>query len=86
MQIQKRTLMLHETQPKGTFLVLPHSALVNKECYVQWRTQKIFMGGSVIQWLILVICIWCMLFVTSQFEIILIFPNQRFGEFKSHCI
>jgi len=27
-----------------------------------------------------VICIWCALFVTSQFDVISMFPNQRFGE------
>jgi len=45
----------------------------------QWRTQKIFMGefhsvacgGR---------CIWCALFVTSQFYVTIILPNQRFGE------
>jgi len=35
-------------------------------CGAQWRTQKIFMGGF-IQWHMVVICIWCALFVTSQF-------------------
>jgi len=33
--------------------------------YSQWRTQKIFMGGF-IQWHMVVISIWCALFVTSQ--------------------
>jgi len=41
---------------------------------------KKFMGYF-IQWHMAVICIWCVLFVTSQFDIICIFPNQRFGEF-----
>jgi len=45
----------------------------------QWRTQKIFMGGF-IQWHMVVIYIWCALFVTSQFDAISMFPNQRFGE------
>ena len=27
-----------------------------------------------------VICIWCALFVTSQFDVISMLPNQRFGE------
>jgi len=27
-----------------------------------------------------VICFWCALFVTSQFDVISMFPNQRFGE------
>jgi len=31
-------------------------------------------------WQMVVICIWCALFVTSQFDIIFMFPNQRFGE------
>jgi len=37
-----------------------------------------FHGGWFIQWHRVVICIWCALFVTSQFDVIL-FPNQRFG-------
>jgi len=31
-----------------------------------------------------VICIWCALFVTSQFDVIFMFPNQRFGEVFWH--
>jgi len=45
----------------------------------QWRTQKIFMGAF-IQWHMVVICILCALFGTSQYDVILMFPNQRFGE------
>jgi len=45
----------------------------------QWRTQKIFMGGF-IQWHMVVICIWCALFVTSQYDVIFMFINQRFGD------
>jgi len=45
----------------------------------QWRTQKIFMGGF-IQWRMVVICIWGALFGSSQFDVIFMFPNQRFGE------
>jgi len=26
------------------------------------------------------LCIWCALFLTSQFNVIFTFPNQRFGE------
>jgi len=33
-----------------------------------------------LQWHMVVICIWCALFVTSQFDITFIFPNQHFGE------
>jgi len=45
----------------------------------QWRKQKTVMGDF-IQRHIVVICILCALFVTSQFDVIFIFPNQRFGE------
>jgi len=41
---------------------------------VQWRTQKIFMGGQGHM-----VVIWCALFVTSHFDVIFMFPNQRFG-------
>jgi len=46
----------------------------------QWCTQKIFMGGVLVKDHMVVICIWCALFVTSQFDVISTFPNQRFGE------
>jgi len=37
------------------------------------------MGGF-IQWHMVVISIWCVLFVTSQFHVAVMFPNQGFGE------
>jgi len=40
--------------------------------------------GGFIQWHMLVICIWCALFATSQFDVIFMFPNQRFGEVCWH--
>jgi len=46
----------------------------------QWRTQKIFMGGGLGKDHMVVICIWFALLVTSQFDVISTFPNQRFGE------
>jgi len=46
----------------------------------QWRTQQIFMGEVFIQWHTVVISISCALFVTSQLDVIFMFPNQRFGE------
>ena len=39
-----------------------------------------FQGGVLVQGHTVVICIWCSLFVTSQFDVISMFPNQRFGE------
>jgi len=51
----------------------------NPDVSNQWRTQKIFMGGF-IQWHMVVIYIWCALFVTSHFDVIFMFPNQRFRE------
>ena len=51
----------------------------------QWRTQKIFMGGfgsrSYGGYSFLVA-----LFVTSQFDVISMFPNQRFGEVCWHSM
>jgi len=43
-----------------------------------------FSWGDFIQWHMMVICIWCALFVTSQFDVIVIFPNQHFGEACCH--
>jgi len=45
-----------------------------------------FHGGFFIQWHMVVICIWCARFVTSQFDVIFIFPNQRFGEVCWHNV
>jgi len=39
-----------------------------------------FPWGGFIQWHMVVICIWCALFVTSQFDVIFLFLNQRFGK------
>jgi len=41
----------------------------------QWHTQKVFMG-SFIQWHMVVIRIWCALFVTSQFDVIFMFSSE----------
>jgi len=46
----------------------------------QWRTQKTFTVVGFIQWHMVVICIWCALFVTSQSDVIFMFLKQRFGE------
>ena len=56
----------------------------NSLWYNQWRTQKIFMGGVLVQGHMVVICIWCALFVTSQFDVMSMFPYQRFGEVCWH--
>jgi len=48
----------------------------------QWRTRKIFMGGVLVQGHMVVI--WCALFVTSQPDVIFMFPNQCFGEVCLH--
>jgi len=39
-----------------------------------------FHGGVSIQRFMVVICIWCALFMTSQFDVRFMFRNQRFGE------
>jgi len=39
-----------------------------------------FSWGGFIQWHLVVICIWCALFVTSQFDVIFMFLNQRLRE------
>jgi len=41
---------------------------------------KNFHGGIFIQWHMVVICIWCALFLMSHFDVIFMFPNQRFRE------
>ena len=43
-----------------------------------------FHEGVLVQDHMVVICIWCTLFVTSQFDVMSMFPNQRFGEVCWH--
>jgi len=43
-----------------------------------------FSWGCFIQWHMVVICIWCALFVTLQFYVIFMFPHQRFCEVCWH--
>ena len=52
-------------------------------CCKHWHTQKKFHGGfhSVAHGGHLY---WCALFVTSQFDVIFMFPNQHFGEVCWH--
>jgi len=37
--------------------------------------------GEFIQRHMVVICLWCAIFVTSKFDVIFMFPNQRFAKF-----
>jgi len=58
------------------------SLLAKSECRIQIITvayAENFHGGF-IQWHMVVICICCALFATSQFDLIFVLPNQRFGE------
>ena len=41
-------------------------------------------GVGFIQWYMVVICVWCPLFVTSQYDVMFMFPNQQFGEVFWH--
>jgi len=47
---------------------------------VSGRDSYLCMQRCFIQQHMVVISIWCALFVTSQFDVTVIFPNQRFGE------
>jgi len=40
-----------------------------------------FHGVCFIQWHMVVICVWCALFVTTQFEVIFMFPNNVLAKF-----
>ena len=60
-------------------------ALYNLFGDYQWRTQKIFLWGVFILLHMVVICIWCALFVCHHiFDVIFMFPNQRFGDVCWH--
>ena len=54
-----------------------HAAGPNAQLQLVIATTQ-FSWGWLIQWHVVVICIWCALFVTSQFDVIFMFANQRF--------
>jgi len=62
---------------------LPQTRIIFQQ---SWRlrmnsgVRRKFSWGDFIQWHMVVICIWCALFVTSQYDVIFMFPNQCFGE------
>jgi len=66
---------------KLKFPVMSASPMSKETCQIdtfwapQWRRQKIFMRG-VIHWRMVVICAWCALFVTSQFDVIFMFSSE----------
>jgi len=43
-----------------------------------------FSWGGLVEGHMVVICIWYALFVTSQYDVISMFPNHRFGEVCWH--
>ena len=45
-----------------------------------------FHGGVLVQGHMVVNCFWCALFLTSQFDVTSMFPNQRFGEVFWHSM
>jgi len=51
-----------------------------KICLELSGVRRKFSWGGFIQWHMVVICLWFAVFVTSQFDVIFMFPNQRFGE------
>jgi len=56
----------------------------NSYSLVTCGVRRKFSWGGFIQWHRVVICIWCALFVMSQFDVIVLFPSQRFGEVCWH--
>jgi len=39
-----------------------------------------YFHGRFIKWHMMVVCVLCALFVTSQSDVIFLFPNERFGK------
>jgi len=74
-------------QPTREFLLKCYNFFWNFRwnwCFLLCTTISVvrrkFSWEGFIQWHMLVICIWCALFVTSQFNVIALFPNQRFDQ------
>jgi len=59
-------------------LALVHSTA--EYCAPVWCRSAYFHGWVFVQGHMVVICNWCALSVTSQFDVIFMFSNQRFGE------
>ena len=68
--VRQKTCLSVTIQPEGS---RPSSGVHRK-----------FSWGGLVQGHMVVICIWCSLFVTSQFDVISMFPNQRFGDVSWH--
>jgi len=72
-----------------TAFAFNYRVLLINSCLHSVAYAEIFHRGF-IQCHMVVICIWCALFVTSHCDVIQMFPNQRFGEvfvcnFTSPC-
>jgi len=90
--VQRHLLLWCQNDVPGTFhwyhpfLHLRHRflqhgvALVTMSTAAASSVRRKFSWGGYIHWHRVVICIWCALIVTSQFHVIILFPNQRFGE------
>ena len=63
--------------------LLTHSSHL---CASDSGVRRKFSSMIFIQWHMVVIFIWCVPFVTSQFDVIFILPNQRFGEVCWHSM
>ena len=60
------------------------STSVQQTCFRTSGVRRQFSWGGFIRWHRVVICICCALFVTSQFDVIVLIPNQRFSEVRWH--
>jgi len=64
------------------FLTEMHDKIIHnpKICLELSGVRRKFSWGCFIQWHMVVICLWFVVFVTSQFYVIIMSRNQRFGE------
>jgi len=88
----------HKWRIAWSFLAQPATARLHANVQYQYWTlrtrgfelsgggRKFSWGGGFVQWHMMVICICCALFVTSQFDVIFTFPNQRFSEVCWHNV
>ena len=56
-------------------------SLFAKSLYIHAVAYAENFHGGFIQWHMVVICMWCALFVTSQFDVIFMSPNQGLAKF-----
>ena len=77
---------LHATAQPCRYTASEAFSSVKKAMRYISGVRRKFSWGGLVQGHMVVICFWCALFATSQFDVISMFPNERFGEVCWHSM